>query len=166
MRLTPLLLSVCLVVGLLAPGSATAQLEKVEERVYIVGASGTSSVTTVDADGETIYVIGAMRFDLRDQGQVDVYDELEVTIEDQASSAVAVFYSFHDPDHFDESFFGGAGSALVSGSFCGEATLEIPEGATMLRLVVNSLENADEIDCLPGAGTTGLARVAYHVTEP
>lgn len=147
MRAASTLILVVTLLTMLVPPGAAAQTEE-QTKMYVAGGwHGHGRVNEIH-HGELIF-------------NVVPGDSITVDIRDVTGIHVAAFVSFHDTKDYDGSFTGGVGSSLGTAKVCHVGMLEVPSGATVLRVVLNSPETADMLGCQPGTATWGTVTVAH-----
>lgn len=156
-RTTILLVALAL---LAVPITVTAHTPHIVEKDYALAGPGHSGSITV---GQETFHHGLLDFNIP-AGHAADFEKVDIWIRDVHTGNVAAYYSFHDDDHDERSLFGGAGSALASGPMCEQTRLDIPPGATHLRITLNSLETADNFGCLPAVATAGTVTVQFVST--
>lgn len=152
MRLTPAIAFLALL--LITPAVVQAAVPRDQTQTYVVGGSGT--YVTYENPGQQV-TVGSMWFDVPEAWA----DAVDVTIRDMHGTPVHAIYSWHNEDHSRDGLFGPPVSALETGTLCQSATLDIPEEATRLRVVVNPPDTLTDPSCLPGRATAGTVSVHF-----
>lgn len=151
-----------LALTVMAPALVSAQTSRTEEVTYVAGGTQVRGQTTVA--GEEIrhgpIVIPAHAPD--DPSKTGVYATVDVTVDDLVNPEVYVYYSFHEDDHIPESPSGGTLETLRAGTFCGEATLPVPEDAAYLRLALNAPITFLQEECMPHHATAGEITATFQ----
>jgi hypothetical protein len=129
-----------------------AHAARVESQTYL-GVTGDAQVLCTLAPDDGLDALGGACFAVLPEDAT-----ADVVIEDDVFEPVGAFWQFTKPG--DDPLTGG--EVLLSGAFCGSASLSIPPEATNLNIFVDEVNGLiDCPDAPPGAGTTGTITVAF-----
>lgn len=139
-----LILSVALLAAMAPPGAA-AETEE-QTKIYIAGGwLGTLRSNDV--------YVGVLKF------EVEPSDEILIDIRDVGGHTVGAYVSFHEDNDASATLTGSADDSLGTKEICHSAILDVPEGATHMRVILNSPEAQDNLDCHPQTATWGTVTV-------
>lgn len=138
-----------------APALVSAQNARTNEADYVVGGTQVRGETILLGDEYHHGPILLPAHGGQDPDQTGAFDEVHVVVDDDVNPEVYAYYSFHEDDHIPETPFGGTLNSLGAGTFCGQATLEVPEKAAYLRIALNAPITFLQTECLPHYATAG-----------